>query len=219
MMRTTGIFLCRHSTTSQSGFSLLEFMISSMMLLIISAAVFGMLSDVQRTASYQAEIQTIVNNAQAALQTIERYIRQAGNNPLGAGLLGINIAGPFEVRIQSDVTGSLGPGNPDKGDPDGDINDSGENVAIRYNQAARTIEIVPDGGSAQIAAGNITGLTFVYYDADGNMTSAGKNVSRIRVIIRAASPLPNPQTHRIFAMEIGSDIQLATWQPDIHQIV
>jgi|WetSurMetagenome_2_1015567.scaffolds.fasta_scaffold93620_2 hypothetical protein len=215
----TRISLCRHSNTGQSGFSLLEFMISSLMLLIVSAAVFGMLSDIQRTASCQAEMQTIVDNAHAALQIIGRYIRQAGNNPLGTGFVGISIAGPSEVRIQSDVTGSLGPGNPDKGDPDGDIDDSGENVTIRYNQAARTIEIVPDGGSAQIVAGNITGLTLMYYDADGNPTGAGENVSRIRVIIRAAGPMPNPQTNKIFAMEIGSDIQLATWQPEVNPIV
>jgi Tfp pilus assembly protein PilW len=213
------IFLCRHSTAAQSGFFLLEFMISSMILLVISAAVFGMLSDIQRTASSQAEMQTIVSNAEVALQTIERYIRQAGNNPLGAGLVGINITGPSEVRIQSDVTGSLGPGNPDKGDPDGDIEDSGENVAIRYNQTARTIEIVPDGGSAQIVAGNITAFNLMYYDADGNIAGAGKKVSRIRVIIRAASPMPNPQTNKIFAMEISSDVQLATWQAEINQIV
>jgi type II secretory pathway pseudopilin PulG len=217
-MRTARIFLCRHSTTGRSGFALLEFMISSMMLLIVSAAVFGLLSDIQRTASYQAETQTIVNNAQAALQTIEKYIRQAGNNPLGAGMAGINIVGPSEMRIQSDITGSLGPGNPDKGDPDGDIDDSGENVAIRHNQAAKTIEIVPDGGSAQIIAGNISSLTFMYFDADGNLTSTGKSVSRIRVLIKAASSIPNPQTNKIFAMEISSDIQLANWQADINQI-
>ena len=218
-MKTTGLFPYRYTSTGQAGFSLLEFMISSIILLLVSAAVFGMLSDIQRTASYQAETQTIVNSAQAALQTIEKYIRQAGNNPQGASLVGINIVDSSEVRIQSDITGSLGPGNPDKGDPDGDVNDSGENVAIRYNQAAKTIEIVPNGGPAQIIAGNINGFTLIYYDADGNSTGVGNSVSRIRVIIKAASSMPNPQTNKTFAMEIGSDIQLETLQQDINQIV
>ena len=38
-----------------------------------------------------------------------------------------------EIQIRSDLTGSAARVNPDKGDPDGDIGDSGESVAIRYN--------------------------------------------------------------------------------------
>jgi Tfp pilus assembly protein PilW len=216
MMGTAGR---QYPSIGQSGFFLLEFLISSMVLLIVSAAVFGMLSDLQHTASSQAEMFTIVNNAQIALQTVERYIRQAGNNPLGAGFDGIDIAGPSELRIKSDITGSLAPGNPDKGDPDGDTDDSGENIVIRHNQAAKTIEIVSNGGAAQIIAGNITGFNLVYYDADGNTTGVGKNVSRIRIDIKAASSVPNPITNRLFAIEIGSEILLANSQPDISGIV
>ena len=218
-MKTPEANFFGYSTSGRSGYSLIEFMVSSMILLIISAALFGIMSDVQRTASSQAEMQSILNNAQVALQTIGRYIRQAGNNPLGGSLAAIIIGSPSEVHIQSDLTGSLSPGNPDKGDPDGDINDSGENVAIRHNQAARTIEVVPDGGPAQILAGNISGFSLLYYDADGNAAGKGEDVSRIRVIIRAASLLPNPQTSQPFALEISSDIQLAAWQPDSNQII
>jgi hypothetical protein len=207
------------ATSGQTGFSLLEFLLSSVVLLIVSAAVFGMIADIQHTATSQAEMLTIVNSTQIALQTIEKYMRQAGNNPFGTGWDAITIAGSSEVRIRSDITGSLSPGNPDKGDPDGDTDDSGENVVIRYNQAAKTIEIVPDGGSAQLIAGNITGFNLTYYDAEGHTIHVGKNVSRIRIDIKAADPLPSPVNNKIFAIEIGSEIQLANLQPDISGIV
>jgi type II secretory pathway pseudopilin PulG len=197
---------------SDSGFALAELLVSAFILLVICSAVFGMLSETQHAAGYQTETQTVLSNVQIAMQLVERCIRQAGNDPLKIGLTGITIVSPTEVRIQSDLTGSRGPGEPDKGDPDGDINDSGENVAIRYNNAARTLEIVPGGGPAQIAAGEISGFSLQYFDASGNPTTAGNDVRKIRVAISGAGSTPNPQTHQIFGVQLVSDIQIATRQ-------
>jgi type II secretory pathway component PulJ len=194
----------------ESGFTLTEFLISALILLVISAAVFGMLSDIQRVASYQTEVQSVLNNSRIAMQTLERYIRQAGNDPLGCGLTGISIVSSTEVGIQSDLTGSAGVVNPDKGDPDGDINDSGENVTIRFNRTARTLEVVPAGSSAQIVAAYISGLSLQYYDAGGNTTADGSEVRKISITISSASLLPDPQTHRVFAIQLNSDIQVST---------
>jgi prepilin-type N-terminal cleavage/methylation domain-containing protein len=214
MMSSTIARLHSHPTPGESGFTLIELLIASLILMIVSAAVFSMLSDVQHTAARQAEMQSVINSAQVALQTIERCIRQAGNNPHGVSIVGIRVISSTEVQIQSDLTGSLSPGNSDKGDPDGDVNDSGENVSIRYNQATRSIELAPAGGGAQIIAGNISEFSLQYFDADDNLTSIGKDVRKIRVAIKAASLQTDPKTHKRFGMEIGSDIQLATGLPN-----
>jgi type II secretory pathway pseudopilin PulG len=214
MMNSTKARLHSHPTPGVSGFALIELLISSLILTIVSAAVFGMLSDVQHTAACQAEMQSVINSAQVALQTIERCIRQAGNNPRGVSMTGIRVVSSTELQIQSDLTGSLSPGNPDKGDPDGDVNDSGENISIRYNQAARTIELAMDGGGSQIIAGNISEFSLQYFDADGNPTDIGKDIRKIRVVIKAAGLQTDPKTHKRFGMEIGSDIQLATGFPN-----
>lgn len=208
MMSSIKARLHSNPAPGESGFALIELLISTLILMIVSAAVFGMLSDVQHTAACQAEMQSVINSAQVALQTIERIVRQAGNNPHGVSMAGIRIISSTEVQIQSDLTGSLGPGNSDKGDPDGDVDDSGENVSIRYNPAARTIELAPDGGGAQIIAGNISEFSLQYFDADGNLTGVGKDVRKIRVVIKAAGLQTDPKTHQRFGMEIGSDIQL-----------
>jgi prepilin-type N-terminal cleavage/methylation domain-containing protein len=194
--------------TNQNGFTLAEFLIASLILLVVASAAFSLLSEIQRTASYQSEVQAVLNNTRIAMETIERHIRQAGNDPLGSGLPGITIVSANEVQIRSDLTGSSGAGNPDKGDPDGDVDDSDENVTIRYNGVSRSLEIVPDGGSPQIAAGYISGLSFQYYDATGAVTADSKDVRTISFTVTGSTLQPDPQTRRIFGIRLSSGIRM-----------
>jgi type II secretory pathway pseudopilin PulG len=196
--------------THQAGFSLTEFLIAALIMLVVTFCAYGTLAEVQRSVSFQTEVQAVLNNTQLALQTSGRYIRQAGNDPLGSGVVGITIISSTEVRIQSDLTGSAGPGNPDKGDPDGDTNDSGEDVTIHYNGSTKSLEIIPGSGPAQVVAGYISGLSFRYYDADGKPTSRGDAVRKINVTVSGASLLPDPQTHQVFGVQLSSDFQVAT---------
>jgi type II secretory pathway pseudopilin PulG len=193
-----------------SGFALIELMISALILLAVSCAVFNALIEMQQAAGYQSEIQSVLSGTQIAMQTVERYVRQAGNDPLRSGVAGIIIVSPQEMRIQSDLTGSAGPGNPDKGDPDGDTGDSGENVTIRYNSGTRSLEIVPDGGPAQIVASGISDLTFTYYNAAGGTAATGSEICKIGISISGTSLLPNPRTRQIFGVKLSSDIQVST---------
>jgi type II secretory pathway component PulJ len=192
----------------ESGFTLIEFLVSSAIVMILSAAIFTMLSEIERTAGYQTEIQAVLDNTRIAMQVVERYVRQAGNDPHQCGLTGISFVSPTEVRIQSDLTGSAGTGNPDKGDPDGDTKDSGENLAIRYNNSAQTLEIVSENGSAQIVAGLISGFSLQYFDADGNITNVGNEVRKIRVTISGSSVQQDPRTHKRFGLQLISDVRI-----------
>ena len=193
----------------RNGFGLAEFLIATLILLVTSASVFGLLSNVQRSAGYQTEVQSVLNNTRIAMQAVGRHIRQAGNDPLDSGRAGITALSPSEVRIQSDLTGSAGPGDPDKGDPDGDLDDSGEDVTIRFNNTTRSLEIV-HGGAAQIVAGNISGIYFRYFDGEGLPTLNGADVRRINVTISGASLLRDPRTHQPFGMQLTCDFQVAT---------
>jgi hypothetical protein len=144
------------------------------------------------------------------MQIVGRYIRQAGNDPLDQGFIAITLIEPSRVGIASDITGSAGPGNPDKGDPDGDTLDSGEDVLIRYNGTTRSLEIVPKGGSAQVVAGYISGLSFQYYNSEGGLAATGNDVRKIKVTISGTSLLPDPDTHRNFGVRLSSAFQVAT---------
>lgn len=192
----------------ECGFGLAEFLVSAVILLVIAASVFSLLAEVQRRSSYQAEVQSVLNNTRIAIQAIGRYLRQSGNDPLGAGFPAITIVSPTELRIQSDLTGSQGPGNPDKGDPDGDTNDSGENVTVRLNSATRSLEIVPEGASAQIVAAYISDLSFRYYGPGGAVAATGEDVRKINVTITGVSPSRDPVTHKNFGIQLSSDFQV-----------
>jgi Tfp pilus assembly protein PilW len=193
------------------GFSLVEFMISSLVLLVVAAAIFTLLSQLQRTASYQTEVQGVLENTRIAMESITRILQQAGNDPRAVGFAALTITNATEVRIRSDLTGSA-PASPDQGDPDGDTGDSGEDVIIRYNAAARTIELVPTGGVGQPIASNISAFLMQYFDHTGAATILDSDVRKIRIIITGASPLADPQTRMVFSLQLSSDVQLANRQ-------
>jgi len=191
----------------QAGFTLTEFLIASLILLIVASAVFKLLSEIQRSASYQAEVQSVLNNTRIAMQTVERYVRQAGNDPLESGLSGITIVSASEVQIRSDRTGSSGS---DKGDPDGDIEDSGENITIRHNKESRSLEVVPNGGPAQIVANYISDLSMEYYNAKGDQAASGDEVCTISVTISGSATRPDPDTRQFFGVKLSQKIRILT---------
>lgn len=193
----------------QSGFGFIEFLLSALIFLLITAFVFSLLSEIQRKTSYQAEVQSVLDNTRIAMLTVGRYLRQAGNDPQRKGFAGITLMNSSQIGIASDITGSDSPGNPDKGDPDGDILDSGEDIVIRYNSATRSLEVVPNGGSAQVVAGNISGISFLYFDSEGNPPSTGTAVCRVKVTIHGASLLADPDTHQIFGVQLCSEFQIS----------
>ena len=195
------------SKPGERGFSLVEFLISALVLLVVSASVFSMLAETQRAASYQTEVQSVLENTRLAMDTLERVIRQAGNNPTKAAFQGVTIANSSEARFCADLTGSAA-GQPDKGDPDGDILDAGEDVTIRYDAASRSLQLVI-GGNPQPVANYIGAFNMQYFDANGNATNTGAAVRKVRVTVTGASTLPNPQTGHTFSMRQTSDIELA----------
>jgi type II secretory pathway pseudopilin PulG len=192
----------------EAGFTLVELLICTFVLLLVTSAAFGILSEIQRTVSYQTEIQSVLNNTRIAMQAIERYIRQAGNDPCAGGIQGITIVSATEVQIRSDLAGSAA--NPDKGDPDGDSDDSGENVTIRFNGVSHSIEIIPSGGPPQIFAGYISDLIFQYYDESGAITNDNNKVRKISFAISGTSMLPNPQTGQYFGIRLCSEVRIMT---------
>ena len=210
MSNSEGLKISTGKRSDQAGFALVELMMATLILLVISSAVFTLLSDIQKSAGYQSEVQTVLNNTRIALRIAEQYIRQAGNDPLDSGYPGIDIVSATEVRIRSDRTGSAGAGKPNKGDPDGDVDDSGENVTIRYNRKAMSLEIVPDGGPAQIVASHISALSMQYYNGEGEVAASGEEVRKIIVTVSGSTLLPHPDTGRPFGLELSTSIRILT---------
>jgi type II secretory pathway pseudopilin PulG len=212
------IFLRRKSATGcgsiragdPAAFSLIEFMIATMITLVAAGALFALLAHTQRAAFTQADMQEVMDDARIAMDLVARFVRHSANDPHHAGFEGITIISATEVRLRSDITGSAGTSDPDKGDPDGDTNDAYEDVRIRFNPADRTIDVIPEGGSAQAIASRISAFELRYLDAGGHETSIGSEVRRIRVTITGTGSLPAPVTGLCFSMQIACDVRVAT---------
>lgn len=199
----------RRNRCGETGFSLVEFLISSTILVVLGASVFSAITDIGRTASFQTEVQNVLQNTRLAIDTLARRIKQAGNNPLNAAFEGITIGGAQQVQIRSDLTGSA-PGQPNKGDPDGDTNDVDENVTFRYNAGDRTIEMVLGDGTVNRIASYISAFSMEYFDTTGSVTTVGANVRRIRVAISGASTLRDPKTGQMYGITLTEDIDVST---------
>ena len=53
-----------------SGFSLVEFLVASIILLILSYSAFSSLNEIQQAASRQADTQEVLDNTRIALETV-----------------------------------------------------------------------------------------------------------------------------------------------------
>jgi len=195
------------SAAAESGFTLIEFLVASLILILVGGYMFSVMAEMERTASYQSEIQAVTANTRIAIEVMQRYIRQAGNNPRGIPMEGLSIVGPSEVRIQADLTGSS-LSDPNQGDPDGDVGDLDEDVVLRFNAAQRVIEAVLPDGTVKTVAGHITALSMQYLNQFGADAGAGGDVRRIRITISGGSQMANPQTHQTFGITEVCDVQL-----------
>jgi len=199
----------RRNPCGKAGFSLVEFLISSTILVVLGASVFSAITDIGRTASYQTEVQTVLQNTRIGMDTLARQIKQAGNNPLAATFEGITIGSATQVQIRSDLTGSA-PGHPNQGDPDGDTSDVDENVTFRYDAGARAIEMVLGDGTVNRIASYISAFSMQYFDTTGSVTAVGADVRRIRVVISGATTLANPKTGQRYGITLTEDIDVST---------
>ena len=192
------------SRGGSAGFSLVEMLIAMLILGVLMASLFPLLTDFQRETAYRNEIQSVLDNTRIAIETLEKYIRQAGNDPYGTGFQGITIISDQAVTIRSDLKGSHGS---DKGDPNGNLNGSDETVTLRFNPANQSLEVV-SGGTAQIICNRMGNIRFRYYDADGNLTTDGSRVRRIAVTVSGLADMRSPVTREIFGIEIDREIRI-----------
>lgn len=151
----------------EAGFSLLEMLTVVGVLLIVLLGVGLIVDRMQRQYDAQRQQVEAADNARAALDTMVRLVRMAGNNPRGlAGLQAIapdiDGNGAFDsIAIQADW-------NP----PDGALSDPYENIAFFVTDGRlmkREAEDPPEG----VEFAQAESMAFSYFDGGMN-------------------PLPNP---------------------------
>jgi prepilin-type N-terminal cleavage/methylation domain-containing protein len=192
------------TASGQRGFSLIETLISLMVLLLVMGGLASLLiqnAQVNKAQRMTAEVQS---NARNCLSMIVQKLRCAGWDPLSSGSIPSVLTDQdlsdsiSEITVYGDVYEP----------PDGDYLDIDEEVLIRH--VGNQIVWRRDASSSFIVlASNISN------DADGDGTiepmflpDATPDPSRITVQITAQSPVPDPTSGEFIRYTVSSDVVL-----------
>jgi type IV pilus assembly protein PilW len=162
--------------TKNSGFTLIELMVSMAIGLVILAGIAGTFTLQTRQNSAEEQIGSMQQNVRAALDLMIREIQMAKYDPAGtsfpSGTYGITYsASQLEIKADSSGNGSLDTSS-----------GSVEDIIYAYDSANLRITRQLGSGTPQVLADNVTAFTFNYYDASGNAISSVANSGNIRKV-------------------------------------
>ena len=190
-------------TRAEGGFSLVELLVSLALLSVVLGGVAGLLvqnSQINRAEQMSAEVQSTARNC---LSMIVQVLRSAGWDPRNVGFAGVGLdPSPTNTNNFIEVLADL--------NEDGDTNDDGEDVTIRWT--SERIEWRTTSDTSQpyvILADSISN------DSDGDGTAetmfvadSMSNPTRITVRITARSPVPDPRSGQYIRYTVSSEVVL-----------
>lgn len=193
-----------------SGFSLIELLITIAVLAVVSGAAISMIYQSQFTYTAQTRAAESANNVRAAMEQIVRTIRQAGSDPHEALTVpAVSILGAGYVQLASDLTGSVPSvtGDPMEatGDPDGTLSSLGEVVTFRYDSSSENL-FMDMGYGESVLAGNITDFTLSYFDGAGNPTTVDEEISLVKIDITGKTEEADPRTGLRNAVSLSAEV-------------
>jgi type IV pilus assembly protein PilW len=183
--------------TRKNGFTLIELLIAMVISSFVMAAIYATYNAQLKSHVTQQVVVEMHQNARAAMFMLERELRLAGYDPLGADVAEIINAQFNEITFSMDLSGGEADllDNDDDGltdepgETDGDINDAFEQITYSlsndldndgvadsldcnlqrqyWDGAAWQPDLAMDPDDAIIAT-DIDALNFVYLDVDGN---------------------------------------------------
>ena len=184
--------------SNESGFSLIELIIVSVILVFMIGIIGGIVTGVQRSYRQQRPRIEALNDATAALDFLTRLIKTAGNNPnVISGLQPIDPGTPVNeiyktIRIRSDWRGSTMSSL-----PDGDINDSFEDVIFSVSNN-KLMKKEPSDTSAVEFLDNVSYMQFLYYDTNNTSiidpTTNNTQICRIDIAMIISPSGTSPMT-------------------------
>jgi type II secretory pathway pseudopilin PulG len=207
--------------SSSRGFSLVEAVITSAVLVLVTAAIFGLLSQSQSSYRSQQYILQVTQQARTAVDQVCTYLRQAGNDPeeylKNNNIPPIEILGSNHIRINSDISGSVPATSGDPleatGDPDGNLDNLYERVEIRYDPTEKNLYL-DIGNGADVLAENLS-FNLTFFDGNGNETNVQEKIARVRVEVVAETKNADPQTAKVQSMTLQSEVMLRSQSFDV----
>ena len=193
--------VARREARDQRGFSMLEALVATALLMVVVAIVGGMIVQNSRINKSQQLTVAMQSDARACLALIAARLRSAGWDPSNAGIQVVRLDttpgdGIDEIEVFADLDG------------DGDTDGIDEQVLIRHLNNRVEWRRSATGPYDILAVG-------ISNDADGNGTAEPMFVAdstttptRIEIHITAESIVPDPVTRAPIRYSIASEITL-----------
>lgn len=211
-MSVTQVQPNRRHAQSESGFTLVEFMIAAAITAGVLGSTMVLAMQIQEAYGTQLEGATVEQEARYALDWIARDLRSAGSDPylvIDAGqelLIDPNGGADADdsIRVQADINPS-----------DGDITDASENVTIAFDPVNSVItrqdsNNAVDATAVAMTEPIITDLSFTLLDASRAVTAIASQVAFVQVQITAQSRGRNVNTGDFTTSTLSTEVRLRT---------
>lgn len=201
----------RRHLHSESGFTLIEFMIAGALATIVLGSTVMLATQIQQAYGTQLDDATVEQEARYALDWIARDLRSAGSDPYT--IIPDNLEVVIDPNAGTDPDDSIRV-QADINLPDGDILDDGENVTIAFDSVNNVITRQDSNAAVSTAVAMteaiFTDLSFTYLDASRAVTTDSTLVAYIRVQVTAQSRGRNVYTGEFTSPTLATEVRLRT---------
>lgn len=180
----------RIPAAGQSGFSLVELLISLSVLSIFLVAIYTILLGQTRSYTTQEVAAGVQQTVRIAIEFMVSDLRLAGLDPLKSANTGFESALVTSFRVTSDRANiALG-----ETEANGMVDDTNsERITYRYDSTDNSLkqvlyEGVPGKENTQTLINNVTGLTFRYFDRDGAETDMLSEIRSVDIQLTVSEP-------------------------------
>ena len=171
-----------------TGFTLVEMMVSLGVGMVVVAAVTTTFMTQTKIYSAQEQVNDMQQNARAALDVITRELKMAGYKPNTGAVTGLTASGVnldnTKLVIEADLNG------------DNSIDGAAgslERISYAYNSITKRITRRLGSGTSDIFADNITAFSFTYLKADGvTPATLASQIRQVKIDITAKTAAPDP---------------------------
>jgi type IV pilus assembly protein PilW len=169
LSRATGV----NMKINKKGFTAIELLISLAIMSVALTSIYSMYMSFIRTCTKEGAKIRVQQSVRYGLDMMIRDIRLAGLDPEGTGEFGIVAVTPQRIQFTADrdMDGELDDADATDGIDAPDM----EHMAYEYDGSGKlTMALYKANGTLEmdeIMAENVTGLTFSYFDSNGDTTS------------------------------------------------
>jgi type IV pilus assembly protein PilW len=187
---------------TQAGITMVELLVVLCIMGVISVLIVGLMAKLRRSYTTQSVVSDVQESTRAAIDYISNDIRMAGYDPLNMANAGIENMTATSLRITSDRNANGEIENLDR-----------ERVSFVYDVPNQRLQQILYEGTASamtdILISNVTGVTFSYFNQDGNVTTDPEEVRTVEILLAVEQlaarddPVQRTYTTRVKCRNIG----------------